>query len=195
MYSNTEMCCMQTAVWLDFFFFLSQRKTNLWEKIWRSFLCLLYVYNWVSLGWCGVFTCVVLSSHMQNLNAILPEKRRSLITFYILLSVFFIFLCLFLRMQLSKLRPQPHKPSLLLKMLLHPTRTLLLTSSWCRAARWGSMLTDSRLPFIVWCPFFGLVCSIFPLFNESLKMFISHSFLSCPHWALFHLFFNGTCVV
>lgn len=86
---------------------------------------------------------------------------------------------IFLRMQPNKPQLQPHRPSLLLKMLPPPTRTLLLTSSWCRAARWGSKLTAGcHLLLHVFC-LVSYVSSV----NELLKQFFSYTycvlFISC----------------
>lgn len=49
----------------------------------------------------------------------------------------------------SKLQLQPHRQSPLLKTPPPPTRTQLLTSSWCRVVRWGMLLTAGCHLFLV----------------------------------------------
>lgn len=89
----------------------------------------------------------------------------------ILYTWMFSWVFMFLRMLPSRLQLQPHRPSLLLKMLPPPTRTLLLTSSWCRAARYSA--------FVVWFLLFFL------LVVNYLDCLLHSIFLTYPHWTVF----------
>lgn len=94
-----------------------------------------------------------------------------------------VWMFIFLRMPPSRPRLQPHRPSLLLKTLPPPTRTLLLTSSWCRAVRWASRMLFTMIFFFNFCSF----SSFFKLLlinNLDSLMFFFHIHIQHFSWAV-----------